>query len=363
MANFKYFSPLQRLNAGLFRAKVFEGETKINLFGGRRYHRFNACQDSFRDHLLGLNYSLRRIGEHYQLTYKKEDRLGAAKNIQNTVLLEFDLETFFLKMKAVLDCVAFFVPFYYREPLFYGKKDARDLDDPWSFRSMRKNFIAGKTGDESFKKILVDNYDWIEGILNTRDILYHRFHRLSVSHDYWTNSCYAYLYEFNNVRNFIPDILQYVSITYFKLVTFLKAMEAHFKDKCEREISGYEYFHKGSSFANKIDKAHYFFTSLGRFIEGKILIRIHPGMRSEIEIRLNQVLADLNIKCPNCNKIIFKVKPTVENFVLITAHCNCGNTISLGGSVSKRFFPHFFDRNQHYWDLVPVYKLEDKLTF
>jgi hypothetical protein len=315
--------------------------------------------------LLGLNYSLRRIGEHYQLTYKKEDRLGAEKNkiIQNTVLLTFDLETFFLKMKALLDCVAFFVPFYFRKPLEHKKQDARDLKQPWAFRTMKDHFINGKTKDKPFKEILINNNDWIEDILWKRDILYHRFHRLSVSHDYWTNSCYAYLYEFNKLRDFIPDILLYVSTTYFKLVTFLKTIETHFKDKCEKEIVGYVYFYEGSSFANKIDKVHYFFASFGRFIDRKILIRIHPGMRNEIETRLNQALADLDIKCSKCKKIIFKVKPTVENFVLITAHCNCGNTISLGGSVSKRFFPHFFDRNQNYWDLVPAYKLEEKVTF
>ena len=184
-----------------------------------------------------------------------------------------------------------------------------------------------------------------------------------MSHDYWTNSCFAYLYEFNKLRDFIPDILLYVSSTYFKLVTFLKAIETHFKNKCEKEMTGYAYFYEGSSFANKIDKVHYFFVSLGRLIDGKILIRINPGTRKEIETRLNQALTDLDIKCSKCKKIIFNVKPTVEDFVLITARCNCGNSIPLGGSVSKRFFPHFFDRNQNYWDLVPVYKLEEKVTF
>ncbi len=136
MTNFKLFSPLQRLNAGLYKAKVFEGEPKIALIGGRRYLRFAACQESFRGNLLALQYYLRRIGEHYQLTYKKEDRLSAGKNkiIQNTVLLGIDLESFFLKMKELLDCIAFFVPFYYSRPLDHQvggtQKDARDLRDP-----------------------------------------------------------------------------------------------------------------------------------------------------------------------------------------------------------------------------------------
>ncbi len=95
MTNFKLFSPLQRLNDGLSAAKIFDGEPKINLFGGRRYHRFFACQESFRYNLLALNYILRRIGEHYQLTYSKEDRLGKNKIIQNTALLAVDLEFFF----------------------------------------------------------------------------------------------------------------------------------------------------------------------------------------------------------------------------------------------------------------------------
>lgn len=369
MTNFKYFSPFQRLNAGLYQASVFEGETKINHFGGRRYHRFNACQESFSDNLLDLNYSIRRIGEHYQLTYKKEDRLGAAKNkiIQNTVLLSLDLETFFLKVKALLDCVAFFVPFYFKMPIEHKiggqKQDARDLRDPWSFRTMKNHFIGEKTKDKLLKEILVNNDNWIKDILWKRDILYHKFHRLSVSHDYWTNSYYVYLYEFNKARDFIPDILSYVSTTYFNLVKFLEALEVHFKNKCEKEIADYKYFHQGSSFANKIDKVHYFFVSFGRFIDGKILIRVNPGMRNEIETRINQVLVDLNIKCLKCKKIIIKIKPTIENFVLIAAQCQCGDAINLGGSVSKRFYPHFFDRNQRYWDLVPVYKLEEKVTF
>ncbi len=368
MTNFKYFSPLQRLNKGLFQTNISEGETKINPFGGRRYHRFAACNESFTDNLLGLNCNLRRIGEHYQLTYKKEDRLNAAKfkPIQNTILLSIDLEAFFLKMKELLDCIAFFVPFYYGNS-FQRKedglqKDVRDFNRPWSFRTMI-NFINGKTSDRVFKEILTNNDDWIEDVLCKRDILCHKFHRLSVSQDYWTNSCYAYLYEFNKRRDFIPDVLSYVSVIYFKSVKFLEAIEIHFRDTCEREIAGYQYFNEGSSFANKMDKVHYFFASFGRFLDGKILIRIHPEMRNEIEKWLNQALTDLNIRCSKCKKSIIKVKPTVENFVLITAHCNCGNTIYLRSSVSKRFFPHFFDRNQNYWDLVPVYKLEEKTTF
>lgn len=365
MANFKYFSPLQKLNEGLFQARVFEGDTKIDLLGGRRYYRFVACQESFRDNLLDLNYSLRRIGEHYQLTYKKDDRLSAAKYkiIPNTILLSVDLETFFLKIKALLDCIAFFVPFYFSVPLLHQKQDVKDLRNPWAFRTMKKHFIDGKTIDRPFKIILSDNNDWIEDILWKRDVLYHKFHRLSVSQDYWTNSCYAYLYEFNKIRDFIPDILSYVSVAYFNLVKFLEALEAHFKNKCEKEIADYKYFHEGSSFGNKMDKVHYFFVSFGRLLEGKILMRIHPGMRKEIEARLIPILINLNFRCSKCKKYVVKVKPTVENFVLISTRCACGNIIPLGGSVSKRFFPFFFNRNQQYWSLVPVYKIEEKVTF
>jgi hypothetical protein len=266
-------------------------------------------------------------------------------------------------MKELLDCVAFFIPFYFQEPLENRKQDVRDSSDPWAFRTMKKHFIDGKNKDRAFKEILINNNDWIEDILWKRDILYHKFHRLSVSHDYWTNSCFAYLYEFNKKRDFIPDILIYVSITYFKLVKFLEDIEAHFKDKCEKELSGYKYFHEGSSFANKIDKVHYFFASFGKYVDGKILIRIHPARRNEIETRLNQVLSDLGIECRKCKKTNFKVKSTVGDYILITAHCNCGNKVYLGGSVLKRFFPYFFDRNQKYFDLVPTYKLEEKITF
>lgn len=365
MSNFKYFSPLQRLNAGLFQAKVFDGETKINLFGGRRYHRFAACSEAFRYNLLGLNYSLQRIGEHYRLTYKKEDRVNATKyiTIQNTVLLAIDLESFFLRLKELLDCIAFFIPFYYQKPFKHQKQDARDLKDPWAFRTMKKHFIDGKTIDKPFNEILINNNDWIDDVLRKRDILYHKFHRLDIEHDYWTNSCYAFFYEFNKKRDFIPDILLYVSNTYFNLVKFLVAMEEHYKDKCEKEFSGYKYFYDGSSFANHMDKVHYFFAAFGRLVDRKILIRIHPNMRKEIEPRLNQALSNLDIKCSKCKKVVFEIKPTIENFILITAHCSCGDAIPLEGSVWKRFFPHFFDRNQNQWDLVPDYRLEEKVTF
>ena len=373
MANFKYFSPLQRLNAGLLQTKVFKGKTKIDLFGGRRYQRFNACSESFRHNLLGLNYNLRRIGEHYQLTYKKEDKLSVSKykSVQNTILLSTDFESFFLKMKQLLDCVAYFIPFYYKKPLKHRvhglEEDVRDLSDPWAFRTMKKHFIGGKTKDKSFKEILIYNNDWIEDVLWKRDILYHKFHRLSVFQDYWTKSCYAYLYEFNKKRDFIPDVLSYVSIVYFKLIKFLEATETHFKNTCERGIRGYQYFHRGSSYANKMDRVHYFFASLGRYLDGKILIRIHPGIRNGIEERLDQALIDSDNRCQKCKRPLSKsrpkVKPTVEYFVLISAHCGCGNKIYLGNSVSKRFFPYFFDRNDNYSDLVPVYKLEEKVTF
>ena len=290
MTNFKYFSPLQRLNAGLFQAKVFEGESKINLFGGRRYHRFAACSESFGDNLLGLNYNLRRIGEHYQLTYKKEDRLSAAKfkPVQNTILLSIDLESFFLKMKELLDCIAFFVPFYYSNSLQHkergSQKDARDLNDPWAFRAMKNHFIDGKTRDKPFKEILIQNNDWVEDVLWKRDILYHKFHRLAVSQDYWTNSCYTYLYEFNQIRDFIPDVLSYVSVIYFKLVKFLEAIEVHFKDKCEKKMAGIKFFNEGSSYAKKMDKVNNFFAARVGFLNGKFLIRINRGRGEEIKI-------------------------------------------------------------------------------
>lgn len=365
MTNFKCFSPLQRLNAGLSHTKVFGNESKLNPFGNRRHHRFAACNDSFRDNLLGLNYSLRRIGEHYRLTYKKEDRIEAAKNktIQNTILLSMDIESFIVRLKESLDCLAFFIPFYYRDPLIHKKMDARDLRDPWAFRTMKKHFIDGKTKDRVFKKILIENGDWIEDILWKRDILCHKFHRLSIDQDYWTNSCYAYLYEFNKKRDFIPDVLSYVSIMYFKLVKLLILIEAHFKNKCEKEIAGYQYFYAGSTYANRMNKIHYFFASFGKILDGKILIRIHPNMRNEIEPRLRQALSNLKIKCPKCKETRFKIKPTTENFVLIAAYCDCQKTIYLGDSVSKRFFPHFFDKNKKYWGLVPVYELEEKATF
>ena len=91
------------------------------------------------------------------------------------------------------------------------------------------------------------------------------------------------------MREFIPDVLSYVAINFFKLIRFLNSVEAHFKNKCEKEILAYKYFHEGGSYANKIDKAHYFFASLGRMLDGKILIRIHPNVRGEIESRFHTI--------------------------------------------------------------------------
>ncbi len=362
---------MQRLNAGFRDPVAFGGEKKINMFGGRRYHRFIACGEAFRQNILSINWILRRIGEHYQLTYKKADRLSAGKyqTIQNTHLLGMDLELFFLKLKMLLDCLAFFIPFYYKDPLFYRsggiQKDARDLNDPWAFRTLSNHFLGGKTKDVKFRKILQINTDWIEDVLWKRDILQHKFHRMAVSHDYCTTSCYAYLYEFNKKRDFIPDVLAYVSVIYFKLVKFLKDIEEHFKGVCDKEIQGYEYFYAGSSYSSRLDKAHLFFVSEGRVLSDKILIRIHPNLRDGIEALLTKILNDLKMTCRKCKKVDFRIRPTVEHYVLISAYCNCGNVLPMSNSVSKRFTPHYFDRNNDsdLWDLRPEYKLEEKVTY
>ena len=371
MPNFKHFSPIQRLNAGFRDPQAFGSEKKINMFGGRRYHRFIACGEAFRQNILAINWILRRIAEHYKLTYKKEDRLSAGKYqiIQNTILLSMDLESFFLKLKIVLDCVAFFVPFYYKDPLLHKsngvQKDARDLNDPWAFRTMSNHFMSGKKRDVKFRKILQVNADWIEDVLWKRDILQHKFHRMSVSHDYWTTNCYAYLYEFNQKRDFIPDVLAYVSVIYFKLVRFLKETEEHFKGVCEREILGYKYFHEGSSYSSRLDKSHLFFVAKGRVLNDKILIRIHPNLRSGIEALSVKILNDLKMVCRKCRKVNFKIRPTIEHYILISAQCSCGNVLPLSNSVAKRFTPHYFDRNNDsdLWDLRPEYKLEEKVTY
>ncbi|GEM_PF-3575681 len=369
MPNFKYFSPIQRLNAGLIKCESIIEDQKINLFGGKRYHRFVACGEAFRDNLLGLNWILCRIGEHFKLTYTKSDRIGSStyRSIENTVLLSLDLEAFVLKMKEILDSFAFFVPFYYKNsPKHWEKimlKDARDLNSPWAFRSMREHFINGKTKDETFRSILKQNYDWTEDILWKRDILYHKFHRSLICCDYNTHGCYAFIYEFNKKRDFIPNVLLYVSNIYFKLARFLKHAEAHFKETCEKEFSNYQYFHDGSSYSNRMDKTHYFFLALGRMVEGKILIRIHPNLRGDIDKLLNEILSTLKFKCKKCKKYKFVSKPTTEHFVLISSFCHCGNRILLNDDVSKRFVPHFLDRNSDLWDLVPIYKIEEKITF
>jgi len=98
-------------------------------------------------------------------------------------------------------------------------------------------------------------------------------------------------------------------------------------------------------------------------LDNKILIRIHPNLRGKIHQLLEGFLQEENITCEKCNGYEVNISPTVENFVLISVKCKCGNTLSLPTIVEKKFYPHFMDKDSRNlrlrWGLIP-YTLSKK---
>lgn len=356
---FKRFAPLNKLNMGLTRSEVFKSK-KGSLFldSSPRYQRFAACMESFGRNFLSLKYILDRIASHFHITYSKEDRerAGEYRMVKNTVLLCVDLDVFFITMKILLDDIAFFTPFYYKEPVIFKKEDVRDSEFPWSFRSMKKYFLEEKKAfGQEFTDLLREHSPWMDDICDIRKFLVHRFHDLDINHDFWTRTCFAFLYEFNTRKDFIPDILSYVAKTYFKFVRFLKDYEALFKNKCEKQFPSFEYFYEGSTYAKALDKVHLFFASLGRILDNRILIRVHPNRRDIVTSKLEEIMREEKCICNKCGSYKFQIRPTVEEFILISVQCTCGNLLPIPFIVEKKFFPYFMDQNrrENFWGLIP----------
>lgn len=362
--SFKQFNPFYKLNSGLFDTEIF-GEKRIFLRNEEsRYTKFAACIQSFERNLIRLHHILNRIAEHLNITYGINDRKKAGRyKVQNTIALGLDVNMFIITVKVLLDNIAFFTPFYYKEPTIWGKKDARDRKYPWSFSQMKTHFIGNiLSRDEDFLKILEKNSDWSDSVCGLRNSVLHKFHDLVINYDYWTDTYYAFLYNFNTKIDFIPDVLSYVARIYYKFVKFSKEYEHFFKTRCEKQFSSYEYFHKGYAVARALNKGHLFFGGLGRLIENKVLIKIHPNRRDKISTLLSKFLQEENIACGICHSYDFNVKPTVNEFVLISIKCSCGKPLSIPIIIEKKFFPHFMDPNDRptFWGLIP-YTLGQKM--
>lgn len=359
-SSFKQFAPLNRLNAGLVRSKVFKSEKEGPFLSSTpRYQRFLACMESFGRNLLGLEYILDRISSHFHITYSREDRrrAGEYRPVKNIVLLRVDLIMFFMTTKILLDNVAFFTPFYYREPIMNGKgKDVRDLERPWDFRSMKSHFTRNnRVLDQRFCDLLRNHSPWTDEICDIRKFLVHRFHDLLIDHDFWTRTYFAFLYEFNRRKDFIPDVLSYVAKVYFKFVRFLRDYEALFKYNCENQFASFEYFFQGGSYAKGLDEKHLFFVSLGRILNNKILIRIHPNRRDIITSKLEEIMREEKCTCNICGSYNFQIRPTVEQYILISVQCGCGKRLPIPFLVEKKFFPYFMvkNRRENLWGLIP----------
>lgn len=268
--------------------------------------------------------------------------------MKNTFALENDLLLFFTVLKIFLDDIAFLLPFYFKEPIRVGAKkpDMRDMERPKDFRSLKKFFYDNEDIDNEFVDILKANEEWTDELCDIRKFLMHRFHDLSINNDWWTQSYYGLLYEFNDIKRFIPDILAYVAKIYYRFVRFTKGIEKHFKNRCQEQFPDFEYFGSGRPFANSLDKTHLFFAGLGKLLENKIIIRVQgEKFRRQIPKILEHFMREEKVVCNSCDKFKFQIKPTVEHYVVISSHCNCGGPLPIPLSVERKFYPHFMDQN------------------
>ena len=356
--SFRHYNPLYRLNTGLLRSDTFPQKGFFDSNPNPRYLRFCACMKSFDRNYIRLHRLLDSIARCLNITYTKDDRTNISKYLSATdsMFIGNEIVMFFFIIKILLDDVAFFTPFYYSEPFAYGKvKDIRDSERPWSFYGMYRYFVTHGTTDREFTDMLQGNTIWTDEVCNTRNFLTHNFHDLYIHHDSWTAAYYAFLYEFNKKRNFIPNVLSYIAKTYYKLVSFLKSYEAFFKKRCEIHFPSFKYFHEGHTTSGRLDKTYLFFGGLGRMIDNRILIRIHPNIRGKIPCLLEKFLQEENISCAKCKKYNIEINPTVGNYILISAKCNCDNRLPVPTIVEKKFYPHFMDQNRRdeLWGLIP----------
>jgi len=366
LRNFRQFYPLHRLNGGISKLDIFNKDSSKPFELSFRKKRFETCKSSFDRNFIRLHRLLDSIARYFSISYKSKDRKSPYKFqlVKNDFGLENDLLLFFTILKILLDDISFFVPFYFKEPFKYGRKneDLRDIDRPLDFQSLKHYLYDHKNIDNEFVEILKANEEWINDICNKRKFLIHRFHDLSVHSDWWTHAYFAFFYAFNNVKVFIPNVLTYVSKMYYNFVRFTKNLEEHFKNICQKQFSEFEYFEEGYASSSGLGKTHLFFAGLGRLLENKILIRIHPARRSQISKILEYFMRDEKVICNKCNIIKSQIKPTTEHYVIISSHCDCGESLPIPLRVEMKLFPHFMDQNQkHIIDQLVPYELKIKI--
>jgi len=155
--SFKQYNPLYKLNMGLIRSEVFPQKKAFRCEPSFRYKKFCACMHTFeRNYFMRLRCLLRRLAENFNITYMKKDRIEILKYqvVKDSMFSGNDLVMFFIVVKILLDDMAFFVPFYCKEPILYGKKkvDIRDSEHPWSFKGMENHFLKSKSLDQEFSR-------------------------------------------------------------------------------------------------------------------------------------------------------------------------------------------------------------------
>ncbi len=347
--NFKHFTPLIRLNAGIIGSEIFNKE---DMFPNQslKYRNFDSCQESFRKNYDLLYKTLYSISENLDIEYDSKKRVKEYKlvHINRSFELSSNLLMFYVILKILLDDIAFMIPFYFKEIISYNRcEDMRNSVRPWSYKSMENHFTT-KNIDTDFCLLLQENSSWTKEVCDIRNFLLHGFHGISVHYDMWTFSSFTLFYESYMLKEFIPNIATYVARIYFKFVKFIKNLESYFKQRSEREIQSFEYFYEGYITANGINKIHLFYCGLGKLLENKILIKMHPNRRKKIKQIMLPILDRENIECKNCNSKEYKIntKETSENYVLISVTCKCNKPIVIPLIVEKKFYPYFMERSK-----------------
>lgn len=365
LKTFRQFYPLNRLNSGVSKLSIFNRNSSNPLQMSSREKRFLSCKSSFDRNFIRLHRLLDSIANHINLSYNSKIRKQpyqyylAKKRIE----LSNDLFLFFIVMKVLLDDIAFFIPFYFSEPIKTKScPDLRDNARPLSFISLKEFLLKNEDLDKDFVDILRINNEWTKEICETRNFLVHGFHELSLHNDFWTHSHCALFYEFNTIKNYIPNVLIYVAKMYFNFVRFTQECEEHFKKMCEMRFYDFKYFEQGFAFASGLGKTHLYFAGLGRLLHKSILIRIHPNRRRHISKILEYFMREENIICSKCSRFEIKIKSSIEDYVIISSNCGCGNPLPIPLIVEKKFYPHFMDQNQQHIinSLIP-YELKIKM--
>lgn len=366
IGSFRHFYPLARLNGGVSKLDIFGNNPDFPLRLSKRRKRFAACMESFHKNTIRLHRLLDSIAKHFNISYDSKDRKSPYKFqlVENDFGLGNDLLLFFTIIKILLDDIAFFVPFYFKESLKYGRKckDLRDIDRAMDFQTLKHYLYDHENIDNEFVEILKANEEWINDICDKRKFLIHEFHDLSLHNDWWTNAYFAFFYEFNNLKIFIPNVLTYVAKIYYNFVTFTKDFEEHFKKICQEQFSEYEYFEFGHAYSSGLGKTHLFWAGLGRLLKNKILIRIHQAQRSKIPKILDYFMSEENVVCNTCRTCKVQIHPTIEHYVIISSYCDCWKCLPIPLRVEKQLYPHFMDRNQkHIIDQLIPYELKIKI--